>query len=293
MNLDELFAQFKKEKVFLKGVREKTLIWYAHSYSAFTRFMGKPEKLDKLVLKEFVTKMRESGISITSCNVYIRGFNSFLTWLFENEQTKEHLKIKQLKDEQKVMKTYTDGHLKIFLSYKPKDWYEWRMYTLVATLIDTGCRIDEALHVTRGDIDFDNMLMKVSGKGGKERIIPFSFELRKILYRFSKMQSNQLFFGTRKGYRYRYRNALRDFKLYAQRLGIEGTRISFHTFRHTFAYNYAKDIARITGSAENGIFHLQKTLGHTSLAMTRKYVELQPEDLREVHSKTSILSRLK
>jgi hypothetical protein len=56
---------------------------------------------------------------------------------------------------------------------------------------------------------------------------------------------------------------------------------------------YARSFARLTGSAENGILHLQKQLGHTTLAMTRRYVELQPEDLQAAHTVASPLTRLK
>ncbi len=52
-------------------------------------------------------------------------------------------------------------------------------------LIDTGVRINEALTLKNQNVDFDNLLVTVMGKGGKERIIPISAELRKIMYRYS------------------------------------------------------------------------------------------------------------
>ena len=47
------------------------------------------------------------------------------------------------------------------------------------TLLDTGCRISEALDLRVSDCDLENMLMTLKGKGQKERKVPFSFELRK------------------------------------------------------------------------------------------------------------------
>jgi integrase len=81
-------------------------------------------------------------------------------------------------------------------------------------------------------------------------------------------------------------------KILFKRLGIS-TDGSFHKFRHTFGYNFARTVAKITGDARNGIFHLQKQLGHSCLQTTRIYVDIQPEDLKELHVQTSILSRLK
>jgi len=60
-------------------------------------------------------------------------------------------------------------------------------YALACTLTDTGVRIDEALGLRRGDVDFDNLLLKVRGKGRKERLVPFSFELRRLLFRWEQV----------------------------------------------------------------------------------------------------------
>lgn len=79
MNLESLFARFVKERRFIDNVTDKTLIWYRQAWRAFTRSVGTPENLDKQVLTEFVIKLRESGITATSCNVYIRAINSFLS----------------------------------------------------------------------------------------------------------------------------------------------------------------------------------------------------------------------
>jgi len=60
----------------------------------------------------------------------------------------------------------------------------------VLFLLDTGCRISEALHVRVCDVDLDNLLVTLDGKGRKQRIVPFSVELRKAVYRF--IQDGQL-----------------------------------------------------------------------------------------------------
>ena len=55
-------------------------------------------------------------------------------------------------------------------------------------MVDTGCRIDELLTVRTSDFDFDNLLLLVTGKGRKQRKVPFSIELRKILFRFGQIK---------------------------------------------------------------------------------------------------------
>lgn len=285
MNLDTLFQQFVKERRYFKNTSESTIEFYHLCWSRFRKALPETQTIDKPALNEFLIRLRESGIAPVTCNITIRGINSFLSWLFENEYTQEHLKLKQMKVEKKILKTFNDTHLKAILSWKPRDFVERRLYALLCLLIDTGIRIEEALTLPTSKVDYDNMLITVRGKGNKERIVPMSFELRKVLLQFQKLHSRELLFPTRDGGRVSYHNILRDFKNLAKQLGIEGVRVSFHTLRHGFALNYIRN----GGSP----FHLKKAMGHSDLKTTLGYVELVTEDLKESHAKTSILNRLR
>ena len=293
MELEKLFEQFTREKNYLVGVTPKTMAWYKDSWSAFKRMVGVPEVLDRFILNDFVVALRKAEVKPRTCNTYICGINSFLTWLWENQHISEKLRIKFLKVEQKVIQTYSDNQLKAFISWKPKNWNQWRLFAILNSVIDTGARIDEMLSLKRSHINFEQLLITVKGKGQKERVLPMSPELRKVLYRWMQKHNFEYAFPTHDGNKWSYRNSLRYLKVLGKRLGITGVRVSWHTFRHTFGYNYAKTIARVTGDARNGIFHLQRQLGHSSLATTRIYVEIQPGDLKDMHAQTSILSRLR
>jgi integrase/recombinase XerD len=285
MDLEKLYASFVKEKRFLSNVSQKTVDWYWQSWKAFTRSV-QTDEINKQVLMDFMVALRESGLSATSTNTYARAINTFLTWLYENEHLKENLKIKRMKEEKKVYHAYSEAHIQAFLHWKPKGWYEWRLYALMATLLDTGGRIaKELLPLKRECVDFDNMFILLAGKGNKERIVPISLELRKILYKWLDMNEHDYVFATKNGTKMLYRNTLRDFGLLCDKLGIKGVKTSFHTFRRTFALNYVK--------SGGDLFYLQKALGHSSIATTKLYVELLPEDLKQLHKKTSILSRTK
>lgn len=134
-------------------------------------------------------------------------------------------------------------------------------------------------------IDFENLLVKVVGKGNKERIVPISYELRKVLYRFQQRHSSSLVFCTKQGGRLGYHNTLRDFKNLCKALGVSGVRCSFHTLRHTYALNHLRE--------GGNVFVLQRLLGHSSVVVTQRYVNLETSDLQVSHRKTSILNRLK
>jgi integrase/recombinase XerD len=193
--------------------------------------------------------------------------------------------MKFLKATATVMKPLTDEQIQLLMNYKPKKWTDKRLKALVLTLLGTGCRIDELLTLKRTHVDFDNLLIRVTGKGDKERVIPFSIELRKILYKFYHSHEFDLVFCTVDGHKITYCNALRDFTKLTVSLGFRIENSAFHALRRTFATNF------IRGGGNP--FVLQRILGHTSISQTQTYVKLVTEDLSEAHARTSVLNRLR
>jgi integrase/recombinase XerD len=243
------------------------------------------------LLSRFVIGMREGGLSPVTCNISIRAINSFLSWLHEKGHIPT-LKMKQLKVEQRVRKTISDAQMKAMLSWKPETRAEHRLYALMSFLIDTGCRISEALTLTNAGVDFDNLLATIKGKGNKQRIVPFSLELRKVLYRYSQKYKysrfpTELFFSSSTGTELIYQNTFRDLKRVFKKCGISHD--DFDGFFHMWRRKFAKGYVRNGGN----LFYLQKIFGHTNIATTKIYVDVEIEDLQATHLKTSPLSRLK
>ncbi len=287
MFLDELFERFLKEKTFLAGVSPKTIRSYRQALNAYKRVC--PDSLPtKDSLRDFVIGMREAGLSPGGCNVYIRSINSFLAWLYEAGKISEPLRMKQLPQPKKVVKVFSEAHVQALIRFKPKSRYEWRLYALLCLLIDTGARIDEGLTCLVSNVDLDQLIVKVRGKGDKERLLPISVEMRKILWvyltrhRF-KVPSDYLF-PTRDGNKLEYHNTLRDIKELCGRLGIEGVRLSPHGFRHFFSCNFMK--------RGGDIYRLSRLLGHTSVRTTEIYLRsMGVEMVQAVHQQLSPLSQ--
>jgi len=264
-----MFEQFIRERKYLQNVSPRTVEWYGESF----KWLDNPNP-NKTDLKAFVIRMRENGLKASSCNNRIRAVNAYLQWL------ESDLRVDKLKEEQRVLPTFSEDDIKTLLHWKPQTYCERRLHTVMMFLADTGCRIDEALTLKWSDVDFDNLLLTVTGKGNKQRKIPFSFELRKLLYRWRS--EKQLVFSTRQGKKLGRRDVLRDVKRTCKQLGIAVPERTLHAFRHSFAVHYL----RKGGS----VFHLQKCLGHSSLDMTRRYANLTTDDLSAVHQKVSLLS---
>ena len=271
------FEAFIRERQYLHNVTPATIAWYKQSLRWLPAETPTQDELNDAVIR-----MRAQGKKASGVNCALRCINAYLKW------SGSSLKVAPLKEPREVMSTFSAVQVQKLVAWKPKTLAERRLGLLVLFLLDTGCRISEALSVRVRDIDLDNLLVTLDGKGRKQRVVPFSFALRKALFRFLsaghlKRQPDDLVFAGRTGTALSRNNALRDVKLLCKELRFAPPARTLHAFRHTFAVNYL----RCGGS----VFHLQKVLGHSSLEMTRRYANLVTSDLQAVHEKVSLLSK--
>ena len=275
-----LYEEFLQEKEYLNNLSPRTIKYLSWMGNRWEAIIGQfPTKQN---IKEFMIKLCQSNLSPNTVNSYARGFNSYLSWLYENEHTAEHLKIKKIKAGVRRPKLLSEIELRRLISYKPKTFTQTRIHTIVLLMIDTGVRIDEALTLKRGDIDYDNLIISVIGKGNKERVIPISIEFRKILFKYLKSHESGYLFPTREGGKLRHRSSLTQLKYICEPMGID---IHWHKLRHTFATMYLRN--------GGNIIYLKRVLGHTDIRVTELYIANQTDDLSLTHKKTSLLSKLK
>lgn len=288
-SLQSLFDQFLRERQYLKNVTPKTVIWYETAFKSFSQTVSidSPAEFGKAALQKFVVASRHRGLSAVSCNTYVKALNAFLAWMLSEGHVSHALALPLLRTEKRVVEVLSTEQLRRLLAVKPRSVGQWRAYALACTLLDTGIRIDEALGVRQTDLDLNNLLLKVRGKGRKERIVPFSFELRRTLFRWAQIVErnrwpSELLFPTRQGTRLGQRNALRAH--YSLLTSVMIPQSGFHRLRHTFATSYL----------QNGgdVVRLSRVLGHSQITTTMRYLHLLVSDLQKPHQQLSILNRL-
>jgi site-specific recombinase XerD len=104
--------------------------------------------------------------------------------------------------------------------------------------------------------------------------VPFSFELRKVLFRYEQVRARQCarcerLFPSRQGTHWDQRNSLRGLHLLQGKLALSP--FGWHRLRHTFATNYLRH--------GGDIVRLSMVLGHTQITTTQRYLHLLTEDL--------------
>ncbi len=229
------------------------------------------------------------GLSGHAVNTYLRSIRAFWSWLVREEiiTSNPFSRVKIPKPPKKMIATFSERQLatllKVINTATPAGFRDWAM---ILMLIDTGLRASELAGLTLKDINLDDGLLKVYGKGNKERVVPIGARVQRALWkylqRYRPQPANPLcptLFLIAAGNPITTDRLRAIIEKYARKAGIEGVRCSPHTFRHTFAISYLRN--------GGDVFSLQQILGHSSLNVVRIYVNLAEADVKACHRRFS------
>ena len=157
---------------------------------------------------------------------------------------------------------------------------------MLELLYGSGLRVSELCRLDVGDIDYSLGFVQVLGKGGKQRLVPvgsvclealgtYLESARPVLERATSLSMRRPLFLSRAGKRYGVRSVHRMLLAYLLAVGIDPSRASPHTLRHSFATHL------ISGGAD--LRSVQDMLGHASVRTTQIYTHVMPDHLREVY----------
>ena len=276
----------------VKNLSDMTIRYYKDGYGFFTAYLEKKdiylENINKKMIDNYVLYMRSQGLRDTTINTRIRSIRAILYFLME-EGDLGYFKIKLIVQTQENKKLYTDKEIEKLLKKPNKKkctFAEFRTWALENFLVATGVRSRSARNVKIEDLDFENDLIYVDTvKNRKPLVIPMSIALKKVLIEYlaiRKGSSEDYVFCNLEG-KQLTKDALNNIiSKYNKQRGVEKTGV--HLFRHYYAKNYI----------QNGgdCLKLQKLLGHTTLEMTKIYVELYGNDLQKDYNKFNPLDVL-
>jgi integrase/recombinase XerD len=274
----------------VKNLSERTLKFYREIFLYFTRFYNEDNLIESInieTVEQFILHEQDRGLTTNSVNTNLRGLRVFFYFCMERKYLSEPFKIHLLKAEEVIKECYTDAELKKILRMPYKnDWLEWRNWAIVNFLIGTGARVSTVISIKIEDLRFDNdtILFKKT-KNRKQQVIPVSPYLKKALLKYLSTwdYKQEDFLFPNQDYKQLTANGfIQCVSAYNRSRGV--TKTSSHLFRHTFATNYIK--------SNGNLFKLQKLLGHSSIDIVKKYVNLLDADLQEDFARCNALDRL-
>lgn len=291
-DMDAAIATFLRH-CRVKNLTELTVEYYTDVLSILKRMLKKHEITQPIdittdILNTIILEKRDEGVVDATINKYLRGWRAFFNYMYNEGYitTNPFASIGLIKSERRIIETFSKPQLeKLLAASNKKTFTGYRSYVLMLLLLETGVRISEAEGTLITNINWKERLIKVYGKGRKERYVPFQNTLDKHLREYiairGPLDHDFLYIDNSP---MKKRTMQEEIQRYGLEAGIKGVRCSAHTFRHTFAKMYIM--------AGGDIFSLQRILGHSSLDMVRVYVNLFGTDIAKQHAKYSPLERL-
>lgn len=295
---DPSLEAFRHFLLHQRGASIHTVKNYLHDLTEFSQYLAtsQPEILDNhkldvkrispLVLRSFLAVLfqKNSPSSIARKLSTLRSF--FQYWVKKGEIAQNPARAVHSPKVPKRLPKFlsVDEITSLIESAVTDDFKGRREKAILELLYSSGLRVSELTGIDIGSIDLENRIVRVLGKGGKERLVPVGkkavdklkdyLDIRPSVVRRDR-ESGALFLNNR-GERLTVRSVQRLIEEVIRRCGMSKG-ASPHVFRHTFATHLL--------NAGADLRSIQELLGHASLSTTQKYTHVNLEHLTEVYKK--------
>lgn len=287
---ESIIEQFCDQIWMEQGLSDATLSSYRSDLKLFSKWLQKQGKT--LInsapsdIQQYLAERYTKQYSSRSTARFLSSARKFYRYLLQSNQIKVDptQQIESPKIQPPVPKSLSEDEVDSLLSEPDLDTaLGLRDKAMLELLYSSGLRITELISVEMNQIGFQQGVMRVIGKGNKERIVPIGEEALQAIAQYirhgraelaNEKVSDCLFLSTR-GQRMTRQTFWHRIKFYAKTAGIR-KHLSPHTLRHAFAthlLNHGADLRT-----------LQMLLGHSDLSTTQIYTYVAKERLKQLHS---------
>lgn len=266
-----------------KNASQHTILNYQRDLDEFKKFLGETqlENVDYLALRKFLSTLREKNLKSRSISRKLSCLRSFFRFLNREGFLKNN-------PTQAVSSPKLERYLPIFLTEDEvtkliespdlKELSGLRDRAILETFYSTGIRISELVGLNLENIDFFGAVVKVSGKGKKERMVPIGDKALRAIRNYTEQRKQQApaVFLNKNGGRITDRGVRLVLDKYIRRTALREN-ISPHSLRHSFATHLLNRGADLRS--------VQELLGHANLSTTQIYTHLTTEKLKNVYDK--------
>jgi integrase/recombinase XerC len=308
--LPEILEMFLAHLEMEKGYSSATVDAYANDLLQFEfslagfnseipLTLSSPEKINKLHIRKFLAEQHKQQINKSSIARRLSSLRAFFRFcarlrmldVLPTEGIKNPRQAKRHPQMLNVDQTFALLNVKNKPAQTEKtdavadDILLCRDLALAELIYGSGLRISEALSLDANNVNLEENVIRVLGKGSKQRLTPLSdtslvalriwLEQRPLLLNEASAEENALFLGTRGG-RLNRREAQRIIKKLCHRAGLAQV-VSPHALRHSFATHLLEAGADLRS--------VQELLGHARLSTTQRYTHLNLAHLMHVYDK--------
>lgn len=295
MNWDMAYQSYREYLTLERGLSENSVQAYIRDfvkfrdYAEYNKMIADPCDISSGDVEDFMIHLRELGGSASSSARVLSGVRSFFNFLLYTDRI-EQLPTEQVlspKLERELPTVLTLDQIDaMFASVDLSHPQGHRNMAILEVLYSCGIRVSELVNLAFSDLFLDQGMIRVMGKGRKQRLVPISDQAVRVLRFYIEQRSSMsvesssddILFLNRRGRKLTRVMIFTIIKDLAANAGIKKS-VSPHTLRHSFATHL------LQGGAD--IMSVQRMLGHSSPATTEIYTHL---DLVDKQSAVYVLS---
>jgi site-specific recombinase XerD len=291
--MNELKDNFLKYLSLKKSGSKDTTKGYNHDLSLFITFLEKRNiddfrNVDKIVILDYLSDLKRGKLTENKIGeaTYARNLScikSFFKYLNTNLDYLENpcINIKTKATKRSLPNFLTIVEIEVLLeSCDLNDSKGIRSRFIIELLYATGVRVSELSNIKITDIDINNLLIKVTGKGNKERLVPYYENLNDLLFLYLKKYRNiylknecDYLFINQRGTKL----SSRTIEIIVSQQAVDANlnkKVYPHMLRHSFATHILDNGANLRV--------VQELLGHENLSTTTIYTHVSVDKLQEV-----------
>jgi integrase/recombinase XerC len=235
-------------------------------------------------VRRFAAVSFAGGLNPRSIQRRLSGARSFMGYLIREGRIKNNpvADVTAPKAARRLPDALDVEQMALLLSIKGEDYADVRDRAIMELLYSSGLRLAELVGLNMNDVDRSDGLVKVTGKGSKERIIPVGRKALDAIQAWQRVRANladaeeqALFVGNRGA-----RISPRTVQAMVQKRAIEAglpKRVYPHLFRHSFATHVLESSGDLRG--------VQEMLGHADISTTQVYTHLDFQHLAQIYDK--------
>ena len=290
MNIDTAIADFINYCIFEKGLSDKTKESYGYDLNTYKDFL-----YDKGItnVKSITTndiedylKYRNDENELTSTIAHnltvIKNFHSYLlkSRIIDKDVSEN---ISRPKLRKTLPKTLSIEDIDKLLDIRLNSLYDYRNKAMIELMYGSGLRVSELISLDLHSIDFTNCIIRITGKGKKDRIVPVGEYSMYYLEKYLEVRNSMLkkentdaLFLNNHGKRMTRQGFFKNLKSILRNQGLDEN-VSPHTLRHSFATHLLERGADLRS--------IQELLGHSDIATTRIYTHITDNKVKEDYKK--------
>lgn len=280
--LPEYMQKYIDTLQYERKLSKNTILSYQDNLKTFWKYIAPkdPLKVTKEDIEKFLKFEQEK--KVTTKAHYFTVLQNFYLFCLEEGYTKinpcETIHMPKLPDKLPNYLTYEE--VDRLLDMPLKTDYDYRTKAMLELLYATGMRVSELLSLRFSNIDLENTIVRVEGKGSKERIIPFNDTSKKYLELYLNFYRPKLIkpgknyeelFLNNRGTPMTRQGLFKLLKQLCKELGIKKN-VSPHILRHSFATHL------LNAGADLRV--IQEFLGHSSISTTQIYTHVSKEHIK-------------